>query len=406
MKKIIIGTSGLSSTGQKGGIASYVHDLAENLVDNGYLVTVFLIKEDYAALTQNIKYDFKLFEVGQTVQAEEETIIEILYAIKSLKPDIIINNDTSYIAGLWPVISSDIVKISVVHGFSKSFTLTNAGIMGKIATLNAEYIDYIVCQNSRMTIDVAAKYKVPTEKVVFIPQASDYIQFENKPDSEIFTITFAGGANKKKGAVEMLEISKLLKNSSLKFKVNWCLSAGKYKSHFSDDNRFHFLGNLSRDQFVRTLKASDCIIIPTHLDTGPLLLVEAMGQAVIPICNNLMESAIPDIISSGHNGILISNNNPNLFFAEISHLISNREYREQLKRHTYDYFRQNLTKQNQIERFETLFSEKKAGKNKVEFSSRNVIYFHRKNTSNLPKYSPQRIKCKILNALEIPQYKA
>lgn len=404
-KKILITTGGLSSVGQGGGISSYTHDLAENFAKAGHNVTVFLIKENATSAPDNVTYRFQFFEIGDTLEKEEQTIIKVLNAIESLNPDVIINNDTAYVVGLWPVLNKEIVKISVMHGFSKRLSLQNAGISGKMATVNHKYADYIICQNSRMVEDVAKKYKIPADKLVFIPQTADHIDFEDKADNEIFTITFAGGENKRKGAHEMFKLSKLLKDSALTFKVNWCLKADRYSNHFINDHRFHFLGNLSRDEFISTLTSSDCIIIPTHLDTGPMLLVEAMGQAVIPVCNNLQESAIPDLITHGENGILIDNNDPQLFCKEISKLIIDRQYCEQLKVKAYAYFTENLTKEAQVKRFEELFENKKSFLPKEKFSNKNIIYYHLKKTSHLPKYSIKRITSKIINALELPHYK-
>lgn len=404
-KNILITTAGLSSVGQGGGISSYAHDLAENLAATGHFVTVFLIKEGKNNAPENVKYQYDFFEIGSTLKEEEEAIREIKEKIEQLNPKVLINNDSSYIVGLWPVLPEKMIKISVMHAFSKTCTLSNAGISGKMATVNHQYVDYIVCQNSKMVKDASKKYKIPKEKLVFIPQTADHINFEDKAVNEIFTITFAGGENKRKGAKEMFELSKLLKSSTLTFKVNWCLKADRYSSHFINDHRFHFLGNLSREEFISTLTSSDCIIIPTHLDTGPMLLVEAMGQAVIPVCNNLQESAIPDLITNGENGILINNNDLQLFYKEIAKLITDRKYSEQLKVKAYAYFTENLTKQAQVKRFEELFENKRASLPKEKFSNKNIIYYHLKKTSHLPKYSIKRITSKIINALELPHYK-
>ena len=404
-KNILITTGGLSSVGQGGGISSYAHDLAENLVDAGHDVSVFLIKQFHNSAPENVKYKYNYFEVGDTATQEEDQIKKILSKIELLNPDVIINNDTSYIAGLWPVLKEQIIKISVMHGFSKSFTLNNSGITGKMACLNQEYLDYIICQNSLMTKNAACKYKVPLDKLIFIPQTANHIDINLKPKNKVFTIVYAGGENHRKGANEMNSLAKYLKESSLNFRLKWCLEADSFKLNFQNDNRFEFLGNLSRNNFYKTLFSSDCIIIPTHLDTGPMLLVEAMGQGVIPICNNLKESAIPDIIEHNKNGILIENNKPDLFFKFIEQLIKNPESQYLLKENAFNYFLKNLTTEKQIKRYEALFENKKS-KNKTEqFSDKNIIYYHLKKTDHLPKYSLKRIKLKLTNTLELPMYK-
>lgn len=404
-RKILITTVGLSSVGQGGGISSYSHDLAENLATAGHNVTVFLIKEFPNSEPLNVRYSYKFYRVGESRIKEETQVKRILMDIEALKPHVIINNETSYVSGLWPALDENIIKISIMHAFSKTFTLSNAGIGGKMASVNHEYLDYIICQNSEMVKSAAYKYKIPLEKLIFIPQCASYLSLEVKPENNIFTITFAGGQNKRKGAVEMFELSKYLHRSTLDFKVNWCLNAEKYKNYFKADNRFIFLGSQLREDFYTTLKSSDCIIIPTHLDTGPMLLVEAMGQGVIPMANNLRESAIPDIIEHYKNGVLVENNNPKRYFKELKKLINNSEFRNKLRINTNTYFLNNLTKSKQLKKFENLFENKKSIKKKAIFNNRNIIYFHLRKTSHLSRFSFKRIKIKVINALELPMYK-
>lgn len=404
-KNILIATEGLSPLRHGGGIASYAHDLAENLIDAGHRVTVYLVREVSNGIPQNVKYDYKFFQVGATLLEEEEQVRNIYKDIELLKPDVIINNDTSYISGLWPVFHEEIIKISVMHAFSKSYTYSVIGIIGKMAVINHEYVDYIICQNSLMVRNVARRYNVPIDKLIFIPQAASHIDFALKPKNDVFTIVYAGGQHPRKGAVEMLKIAKYLQNSSLNFKLKWCLFADKYKENFKNDNRFQFLGNLPRAKFFSLLQSSDCIIIPTHMDTGPMLLSEAMGQGVIPICNNLKESAIPDIIEDGENGILIDGNNPEKYFAALKKLLENLSYQEKLKKNVNDFFIANLTKEQQAKNFEILFRKKNSNKKREFFSDYNIIYDHRKRTSHLPHYSLKKIRFRVTNALEMPMYK-
>src|SRR5690606_2080381 len=389
--KILLTTTGLSSIGQTGGISAYVHELATNLSERNYDVYVFLFKEDRVdKVNKKIKYKFRHFAIGPTFEAERQLVVELLKEIEKLSPDVIINNDTSYIAGLWPVIASDVVKISVMHGFSKKLSKTNVGITGKMACVNHQFIDYIVCQNTTMCSDVSNKYNVPLKKNVFIPQATSggAIPSEKPVD---FTIIFGSGKRKEKGALIMKKVCTKLKESSYSFRVKWCLDAGGIQNEFSDDNRFIFLGNLHRDRFLKELSESHCIIIPTMLDTGPMLLVEAMAEGVVPICNRLRESAIPDLIQDGFNGILIDDNDADSYFDVINSLMNNINLTVELAKNTFDFFTNRLNKDRQIERFEVLFRKKQARKKSKSFSNENIIYFHHKKTSHLSKFSLKRM---------------
>lgn len=400
MKKILITTGGLSSIGQTGGISSYTHDLASNLSKAGYHVVVYLIKENNDVMANNINYTLELYSIPDKYKKEEELIEKLYKDIKNLNPDIIINNDTSYIAGLWPVISTNIIKISVMHGFSRGLTLTNFGIVGKMASLNNEYLDNIICQNSRMVKDVIKKYKVPSNKVLHIPQSfinrGEVNITNNKSD---LNIIFANGQNQKKGSDIMVKIAKLIKSINFKYKIRWCLSDGILD--LQNDENIMFRGRLTRDQFVNDLQKSDIIIIPTKLDTGPMLVVEAMANGVVPICNNLEESAIPDIVQDGVNGFVIDNNNPKGYIEIINKLNKDRDLLMQIKKNAMKYYLNNMTEIQQVKNYESIFKKQEFRKN-TDFSEKNMVFYHLKRTTHLPFYSLKRIILKVLYTLEIP----
>jgi glycosyltransferase involved in cell wall biosynthesis len=256
-----------------------------------------------------------------------------------------------------------------------------------------------------MLSDVASKYKIPKNKLIFIPQTTFQTIPKVKVNSACFTILFAGGQNLLKGSRQMKIVAGYLKSSVYTFRLKWCLDAGNMKAGFEDDVRFEFLGDLPREDFYRVLQSSDCIIIPTRMDTGPLLVVEAMSYGVIPICNNLSESAIVDLVEHLKNGILVDNNNPKSFYEFLVLLMNNKEVKQDLKKNALKFFSKNLTPTKQLERFEALFENKKFFKKEDSFSGINVIYYHLKKTNHLPRYSFKRIRSKLTNALEIPMYK-
>ena len=404
-KNILITTDALSSVGHGGGVASYTHDLAQNLAEEGHSVTVFLTQHSADTKPENVAYEYKYFDFAETLLEEDELVSNILVAIELLKPEVIINNCTSYLAGLWPVLEQDIIKISIMHAFSKTYNYLVLGIVGKMATINHEYLDYIICQNSLMVKNVSKRYNVPLDKLIYIPQTASHIDLALKPKSDVFTIVYAGGQRKQKGAREMFKIAKLLQASSHSFKVKWCIEAPKYKQAFENDNRFEFLGTLSREDFLNTLEFADCIVVPTYMETGPLLLGESMARGVIPICNNLKESAIPDLIEDGKNGILVDANNPKNYYQEIENLIHNTKDREELRINAYNYFIHNITSTQQTKQFEALFETKTSFKKKVTFSDRHIIYDYRNRVLNQSKQYAKRLRSKLTNALEVPRYK-
>lgn len=402
--KIIIASGGIPALNIQGGIVSYVHELANNLCDNGYDVVVYVIKESFRDdITINEKYSCKLFKMPQKRADERYLVKKLLKEIKDYNPDIIINNELPYIAGLMPVISNKVIKISIVHGFLPYRTYTTFGIEAKIATHNWQWIDWIICQNSQMANGIVIKYSVDKDRVKYISQTSKINETPNLQPNKTFTIVYAGGDSKRKGKKEMVGICRKLRNSDMNFKLIWCLTADSIKKEFKDDNRFIFPGTLSRNEFIDTLNNSDCIIIPSHMDTGPMLLVEAMSVGTIPICNNLSYSAIPDIIKNGDNGYNIENNNIDEYYKIINKLYYNREMVSKLKESSYNYYIENLTPKHQTDKFISYFRKNSYNLSRTEsFEEKHIIHnMHLYNTANLPKYSLKRIITKLINGYEI-----
>ena len=405
MTKIIITTTGLSSTGQTGGISSYVHDLATNLSNNFFDVYVFLVKEEIDSEPVDINYKFKYFNVPSSYK-NEEILIDVIYNdILNLNPNIIINNNVSYIAGLWPVFPTDIIKISIMHGFSHGISFSNSSIIGKIAVINHNYLDYVICQNSKMLIDVNKKYNVPIHKLKYVPQCfkNDQKVLKESDGSEI-KVLFANGKNKTKGSGTMKKLYELLHKSTINFKLWWCMVDGKYPVKKSEDVIFY--GSLSRFQFIEKMSKSDIVIIPTQMDTGPMLVVEALANGTIPICNNLKSSAIPDLIEDGYNGFKIKNNSSRKYLETIKLISQDPMLLINIKKNARLYYLNNLTEKHQIKYLTQLFNKNTGVLEQKEFSEDHIIFNHLKITSKLSIFSFKRLLLKIFYTLELPLQKS
>ncbi len=402
---ILITTTGLASVGQGGGISSYVHDLATGLVSAGHHVTVYLVREGKEVFPQKTDYNYGFFHIPTEYRQEKSAVMALLNSIQTLAPDIIINNDVSYLSGLWPVLDQSIVKISVMHGFYHGTTLTNLGIQGKIACCNWPYVDYIVCQNQTMCREAAAKYRIPSDKFVCIHQTNwnqspSFFRNKEKNRNSISLIC-ACGQSKNKGAFIMRSLAEKLIHSPLKFHLDWCLPVSETWQKRLQDPRISFRGNIPRDKFLELLEKADAIIIPTLLDTGPMLVVEALSTGTIPICNLLGRSAIPDLIENGENGFLIPDNKIDLYLKVIKTLAESADI-SALSARCHEYFLNRLEPEKQLKQYAHLFAHKTATPPPHPFSDADIICFHLHNVSGYPRYSRKRVINKLLTILEKP----
>lgn len=400
---ILITTTGLASVGQGGGISSYVHDLATGLVSAGHQVTVYLVREGKEVFPHKVDYDYGFFHIPTEYRQEKSAVTALLASIQTLAPDIIINNDVSYLSGLWPVLDQSIVKISVMHGFYHGKTLTNLGIQGKIACCNWPYVDYIVCQNQTMCREAAAKYRIPLDKFVCIHQTawrqSPFLFRGKKKTQGSVKLICACGQSKNKGAFIMRSLAEKLIHSPLEFHLDWCLPVSEKWQKRLQDPRISFRGNVLRDDFFNLLEQADAIIIPTLLDTGPMLVVEALSTGTIPICNLLNRSAIPDLIQNGENGFLIPDNKIDLYLKVIKTLAESAAI-SALGARCHEYFLNHLAPEKQLEQYARLFAHKTEPPPPHPFSDTDVICFHLHHVAGYPLYSRKRVVNKLLTVLE------
>lgn len=406
MKKILLTCSGIPALNVQGGIASYVHELANNLNKKNYDVSVFVFRDSNIEAYPTIEqYKYVFFKMPINKSREKELVVDVYNKIICLNPDIIINNEVSYISGLFPVLKMGIIKISVVHGFSPSYiNYTIAGIQGKISTYNWQWTDWIVCQNKQMAQGIIKKYKVASNRVVSINQTCSEQTVVKVVPEKVFTILYAGGGSKNKGCIEAYKICKKLSKSDMNFKFIWCLDTVKnIDKDLASDNRFVFAGKLNREDFIENLNNSDCIIIPSHMETGPMLLVEAMSTGTIPICNDIKYSAIPDIITNNINGFIIENNNINNYINIISLLLSSQKETLRIKTNTYKYYIENLSPTKHIEKYESIFTKNIYNVNiPQKMSNTNIIHCtHKYDMTKLRKTSRTRILYKLVNMFEV-----
>lgn len=406
MKRILLTCSGIPALGTYGGIISYVHELADTLAKSNYDVHVFVFREQGSEAKGNGKesYKYRLFELPRKRSEEKELTFRIIKEIETLRPDVIINNEIIYIQGIYPVIDNRIVKISVAHGFSRKKTMSIAGMQGKISTYNWQWTDWIVCQNKQMAQGIIKKYKVAENRVVAITQTCQKPTEAKTLPEEVFTIVYAGGGSKNKGSLEAYSICKKLSKSDKDFKFIWCLNPVKnIDKELSSDNRFVFTGKLDRKKFIETLNNADCIIIPSHMETGPMLLVEAMSTGTIPICNDIKYSAIPDIIINGENGFKIKNNNINKYIEIIYALCHSKDEILKIKTNAINFYTEYLTPDSQRRQYEKLFVKNTQNTQNTQIlSDKNIIHSTTHyNVSKMSLFSILRLFSKVINFLEI-----
>jgi glycosyltransferase involved in cell wall biosynthesis len=94
--------------------------------------------------------------------------------------------------------------------------------------------------------------------------------------------------------------------------------------------RVSFLGPVSHAQLPAIYRKASMFVFPSHADTMPLVLLEAMACGIPPIATSI--SGVPRAVQDGYNGLLVSPGNVDELHAAIRRLSADETLREKLGR--------------------------------------------------------------------------
>lgn len=96
------------------------------------------------------------------------------------------------------------------------------------------------------------------------------------------------------------------------------------------DPRIRFLGSLHSEEVVGRMRQYDLLVVPSRwLETGPLVVLEAYAAGIPVLGSNLI--GIPDLVSDGVNGLLVSPVRPESFLKALERICREPELLQRLR---------------------------------------------------------------------------
>ena len=181
---------------------------------------------------------------------------------------------------------------------------------------------------------------------------SRYLNYIEKKDKKIFNLLFVSNVNKDKGIFELLDTAKILKSRGMNFIldiVGGFISKrieNKVKQMIQHDNlsKHVFLqGAMYDENKYEFYKNADLFVLPTHNDTMPLAILEAM-QFELPVVTTKV-GALQEIIKNEEDGFLLEPGNPYVLADKISGLQQNKELRLKIGRNARKRFLAQFTRE-------------------------------------------------------------
>ncbi len=341
-----------------GGIASYIKEIAEGLVDIGNKVTVICASDD----TRKQSDTFDVYGVRVIRLSGGDFVINGIEKISIIKKFRAIYRFRSYrkkvLATLKRIKDVDIIevaefgaeglylsdlKIPIVvrlhtpvlldhYNFSiKKMDRTNwyYYFQGKKELEIIKTAEYITsCSNSLK--QWAVKHtgcdgnKI---KVIYNPVNVDYgkknLLRENN-NREIKEILFAGTVCDWKGCGELAAACKILFDKGLNLRLDIIGKTGAYadmlKTKYQDFPWFNLIGKMSREDLMDRYNKANLVCFPSWWENMPMVCIEAMLSGAIVLGSS--SGGMSEVIKDGENGFLVEPKNPELLASKIKEILS------------------------------------------------------------------------------------
>ena len=285
----------------------------------------------------------------------------IAIEIAKIISDYQINIVQSFLFGMdllatWPAYFKRVGKIIVARrelaGWMTSkhkFIARWGGKAAKIYTANSNSVAQKIIEQE----------EVPWEKIVVIPNGVECPAEmpEHSPDpNEIFRIFCLANFSPVKGHRDLINAIGKLKNNNI---ILTCFGDGPLledmkklvkKKNLSE--KIIFAGTYDNPNEV--LKDADLLVVPSHEEGSPNVILEAMASGV-PVIGTAV-GGIPELLGNGLYGVLVSPHSPKDMALSIEQISQNPEFRIRLAKKAFKTVKEKYTIENMVKNYELLYN--------------------------------------------------
>lgn len=207
--------------------------------------------------------------------------------------------------------------------------------------------------------DLIKYYKVKENKTFIFPNALHDTEKRNKSNNN--TIGFLGRLDHSKGVDILIEafnkVSDRMENVRLEIAGKGVKEAElkKQVKALGLNEKVLFTGVVSYSEVLDFLCSVNFLVVPSRTDNLPTVLLEALSVAMPVIGSN--GGGIPDIITSGYNGLLFKNGDINDLSEKMIQLLNNRALRDLMAENARKVFEEKYCIDDLLKRFEKLIEE-------------------------------------------------
>jgi glycosyltransferase involved in cell wall biosynthesis len=325
---------------QIGGIETFLRLLAYYFQGNGHDVTFI---ETLARGRWSELFSQKGYRIIQILPSPfHSTYGHVKRIANELKQyDLIILNDAPHAQSVLGFLGERTVAIPVLHMYLKSM-LSNA---------TANNINWdVISAVSPIVQGRAIQYGVEKNRVFCIPNGIDVPDRWPKSDFEFdyskrLNVTYVGAINHaQKGVFYLPGIFKkaLGRNTDIALEITGDGPDLKNLCEMLSSNMINrnavFHGSLPNHKAKEILGKSDVLIMPSHFEGLPLVLLEAMSLGIVPVVSRLT-GCTDFVIEDGMNGILVEIGDENGFANALVRLSNDRSLLKSMSKRAWETIR-------------------------------------------------------------------
>jgi glycosyltransferase involved in cell wall biosynthesis len=196
-------------------------------------------------------------------------------------------------------------------------------------------------------------HNLPPEKTLVIPPGVEVDRFRIKrarTGRSPLRILFVGNDFGRKGGQELLDV--FLQGFKDKAELHLVTNAPVSAEHPSI--HVHRQVTPYSDEWLSLYAEADMFVLPTRGDAFGLAILEAMAAGLPIITTNI--SAIPEIVTDGKNGLLITPDNPDALARRVERLLNDRSLRLQMGVEARKTAAEKFSAKRHSERLEEVFA--------------------------------------------------
>jgi len=203
----------------------------------------------------------------------------------------------------------------------------------------------VIAVSGWMKSEVVSTFRIPSEKVVDIPNAVDPLKFEGAADNQAARrrwgvedgdrlITAVGRLTAQKGFDDLIRAYPIIKRSVPASRL-LLVGDGYMRTelehlaeqlHVKDSTTF--AGFISDTELVAALRSSDVVVVPSRFEPFGIIALEAMAAGTPLVVSRV--GGLAEIVEDSVDGIEVEPNNPSAIASATVSILSDREFAARL----------------------------------------------------------------------------